>query len=107
MPAFPRIVGRIGICEDSEYKLGLQRLRYDGEIENPSVSLFMFVVTIFSPLGVTTYHVLAKDAEAAIGQAKCVPQLEEYRLSAEYATLVRGEAVRVPLVIQGWGGQQF
>lgn len=107
MPIFPRVVGRFGICEDSEYKQGLQKLRYDGNVEDPPVPLFLFVVTLFSPLGIMTFHVLAKDDAAAIGQAKCAPKLEEYRRSAEYNTLVRGEAVQVPLVIQGWGGEQF
>ena len=84
---------------ESDYSLFLSRDN-NGAIEE----LGLFRVDYVKPYSATV-HVLALDSERAIDQADCALGIESYRRPSTLE--VEARATRLPMLIQGWGGQSF
>lgn len=83
-------------------KIGEKMTDRDGE------TLHLWSVLI-RPLdgSIRTVMVLAKSKEEAVGQARCRLGCSSYEIEDEFEGLIKAHATQVPLVIQGWGKNEF
>ena len=93
--------GTLSVTErnESDYSLFLSRDN-NGAIEE----LGLYCVRYVKPYSATV-HVLAINADSAIGQADCALGIESYRRPSTLD--VEARATRLPMLIQGWGSQSF
>ena len=84
---------------ESDYSLFLSR-----DNNGATEELGLYRVRYVKPYH-ATIHVLALNADSAIGQADCLLGIESYRRPQTLA--VEARATRLPMLIQGWGKQTF
>jgi hypothetical protein len=101
-------MGSIHIKENTDnYRMCLARNLKDTGVGDGSGRLGLYSVAIYTPHGVTTHYVLAEDEEWAITMARGAIRQATYQTAPHEEEHIHARAVRLPLIIRGWGTTTF